>query len=136
LLGQYRALRDDQKFSKRIYQKLIPIFLDKQMSIEIFEAKELPKHDLQIEPEAITNVLTLAKYGISQNEVMTSIRSASSLDMKTFVGYLVSIGLIQIVKASRNSGPALLYTTEKGFKFLRSYNTLVELAGGTCFKSS
>ncbi len=106
----------------------------------MYETKGIPKHNLHIEPEAITNVLTLAKYGISQNEVTANIRSAGSLDVKTFVDYLISIGLIQIDKAPRTSGPGaetltLLYTTEKGFKFLRSYNTLVELTGVTCFKS-
>lgn len=100
---------------------------------DITQSGQTRKLSSQIDPDMISSILSLARFGISQNEVLSHTSTATSLETKSYVDSLLSLGLIQIEKIpSPNLGPgtlSLLYTTEKGFRFLRSYKTLVDLVG-------
>jgi hypothetical protein len=91
--------------------------------------------DCHVDPASVSRLLSLAKYGISQHEILTNCGPVGSLDAKSFVDYLVLLGLIhaekQPLSLSSLERLTMFYTTEKGFRFLRSYHSLVELAGGS-----
>jgi hypothetical protein len=93
-----------------------------------------------IDPTAVSNFLSLAKFGISQTRLPNLLVSSSSNEKETFLEFLISLGLVQIERnpaetTSRESKNAvMIYTTEKGFRYLRCYNSLLELSGGSLFR--
>jgi predicted transcriptional regulator len=77
----------------------------------------------RIDPSVVSGILTLARLGISQEEILTDPLVADSFQPRSFMNRMISMGLIQL-------DGGRVFTTEKGFRFLHSYNSLLELCEG------
>jgi hypothetical protein len=120
MLGPDQALRD-VRVSGNGYIRKKEVFssLKMDLSREILESK-------QIDPRIISSVLSRAKLGVSEKEI----RSSTGRDDSSLVEQLITLGLLQPENMPRLSGESqTLFTTEKGFRFLRNYQSLVQLGG-------
>jgi hypothetical protein len=128
--GPAEALRWGYVFSQQIYRKIAPPILETTLT-EVLAPRQLNR---AIEPQTIANVLTLAKFGISLSDVLPPGASRSPAEQQ--IDFLLSQRLVEIEPSPRGRDSkisSVLYTTEKGFRYLRAYNSLVEMTGGLAF---